>query len=243
MELNGKVALVTGGAKRIGRALALALAEQGCSVIIHYGHSAEAAQATVANIEARGVKAWSIPADLNDEAAVKTIIPSAWEAAGRLDILINNAAIFPQERFLAAESAIWDQNMMINLKAPFLLSQAFAQALPDGQPGKIINMLDSIALRPKNHHFSYTISKYGLAGLTQAMAHALAPRNIQVNGLALGTILPASGDEALFEKMAANIPARQTGSVAEVIRALLYLLEADYVVGEIIRIDGGKHLG
>ena len=134
--------------------------------------------------------------------------------------------------------------MMVNLKAPFLLSQAFAQALPKGQPGKIINLLDATAMRPQNHHFSYTISKVGLAGLTKAMAHALAERNIQVNGIALGAILPnVNDDPVLFDRLASRIPARRTGSPQDVVKAMLYLIQSgDYITGEIIHIDGGKHL-
>jgi glucose 1-dehydrogenase len=244
MELGSKVALITGSAKRVGKALALALARQGCHIVVHYGHSAEAAQETAAKIESLGVKAWAISADLSDEAAVRLLIPFALEQAGRLDILINSASIFPPEDFLAADSATWDHNMRVNLKAPFLLSQAFARALPQGQPGKIINLLDASAMRPQNHHFSYTVSKYGLQGLTQAMAHALAARNIQVNGIALGAILPNVNDNpAAFEKLAQKIPARRTGSPGDVVTAMLYLLkDADFVTGEIIRVDGGRHL-
>lgn len=245
MELNNKVALITGSAKRVGKALALALAREGCHIMVHYGHSVKAAQETVAQIGALDVTAWAISADLNDEAAVSSLIPFVLEQAGRLDILINSASIFPPEDFPEADSATWDRNMMINLKAPFLLSQAFARALPEDRPGKIINLLDVMAMRPQNHHFSYTVSKYGLEGLTQAMAYGLAARNIQVNGIALGAILPNVNDTPdQFEKLAQRIPARRTGSPEDVIKAMLYLLkDADFVTGEIIRVDGGRHLG
>ncbi len=244
MNLKHKVALITGGAKRVGKALAIALAQQGCNVVIHYGRSAEAAQQTITELNTAGAKAWLISADLGDEAAVETIIPFAVEQAGRLDILINSASIFPPEDFMSAASATWDRSMMVNLKAPFLLSQAFARTLPKDRPGKIINLLDASAMRPQNHHFSYTISKVGLEGLTMAMAHALAGRNIQVNGIVLGAILPnVNDDPALFERLAQHIPARRTGSPQEVVNAMLYLLQTgDYVTGEIIRVDGGKHL-
>jgi NAD(P)-dependent dehydrogenase (short-subunit alcohol dehydrogenase family) len=244
MDLKNKAALITGSAKRVGKVLALTLAEQGCHLVIHYGRSAEAAQQTVNEIKSLGVQAWSISADLNDEAAVGTIVPFALEQAGRLDVLVNSASIFPPEDFLTADSATWDRNMMINLKAPFLLSQAFARALPEGQPGKIINLLDAVAMRPQNHHFSYIISKVGLEGLTKAMAHALARQNIQVNGIALGAILPnVNDDPALFERLAKRIPVRHVGSPEDVVKAMLYLLQdADYVTGEIIRVDGGRHL-
>lgn len=244
MELNNKVALVTGSGKRVGKALALALADQGCHLIIHYGRSADEAQQTVIELKAAGVKAWSISADLNDEAAVKAVVPSAIKQAGRLDILINSASIFPPEAFINTDSATWDRNMMINLKAPFLLSQAFAQARAEGHQGKIINLLDASAMRPANHHFSYTISKVGLEGLTKATAHALAAHNVQVNGIALGAILPnVNDDPALFDHLAKRIPAGRTGSPQDVVDAMLYLLQAgDYVTGEIIRVDGGRHL-
>ena len=244
MELKQKTALVTGSAKRVGQAMALALAEQGCHIIIHYGRSADAAQKTVDAIKAKGVNAWAVSADLTNETAVHSLVPLALKQAGRLDILINSASVFPPEDFITADSAIWDRAMMVNLKAPFLLSQAFARALPEGQPGKIINLLDAVAMRPQNHHFSYTISKVGLEGLTQAMAYALAARNIQVNGIALGAIMPAvNGDPAEFERLAKRIPARRTGDPQDIVQAMLYLLQTgDYVTGEIIRVDGGRHL-
>ena len=244
MELKNKTALITGSAKRVGKAMALALAKQGCNIVIHYGRSKEEARQTMGQIEALGVNAWEISANLNNKDEVKTLIPFAFQNAGQLDILINNASIFPPEDFLTTDSETWDKNMMINLKVPFLLSQSFAQALPEGTPGKIINLLDATAMRPKNHHFSYTISKVGLEGLTKATAHALAERNIQVNGIALGAILPnVNDDPALFERLAAKIPARRTGSPQDVVNAMLYLLQSgDYVTGEIIRVDGGKHL-
>ena len=244
MDIRHKVALITGSAKRVGRALALALAEEGCHVVVHYGHSGEAARQTVADIRAHGVHAWAISADLGDEAAIGTLVPFALKEAGRLDILINNASLFPPEDFLSADPDTWERVMRVNLKAPFLLSQAFARALPADRPGKIINLLDAVALRPQNHHFAYTISKAALASLTQATAHALAGRNIQVNGIAPGAILPnVNDDPALFERLAARIPAGRTGSPQDVVNAMRYLLrDADYVTGEIVRLDGGRHL-
>ncbi len=244
MRLKNKIALITGSAQRVGKMLALALAQQGCHIVIHYGRSTEAAQETVTEIKALGVDAWALSANLEDEPAVTGLIPTALEQAGRLDILINSAAIFPPEDFLSADSATWDKSMMINLKTPFLLSQAFARALPKTRPGKIINLLDTIARRPQNHHFSYTISKVGLEGLTKAIAYALAEQNIQVNALALGAILPNINDDpALFDRLAQRTPARRTGSPQDVVEAMLYLLRAgDYVTGEIIRVDGGRHL-
>lgn len=245
MRLTNKVALITGSAKRVGKALALGLAEQGCHIVVHYGSSVEAAEETAAEIKAMAVEAWAIQADLADEEAVRDLIPAILERAGRLDILVNNASVFSPEYFLTADSTNWDQTMMVNLKAPFLLSQAFANQLPLDRQGKIINLLDSDSMRPKNHHFAYTISKVGLEGLTKATAQALAERNIQVNGIALGAILPSSDDEnsGVFDRLVKKIPARRPGDLQEVVDALLYLVQkADYVTGEIIRVDGGWHL-
>jgi NAD(P)-dependent dehydrogenase (short-subunit alcohol dehydrogenase family) len=245
MNLTNKVALITGSAKRVGKALALGLAEQGCHIVVHYGGSVEAAEDTAAEIKAVAVEAWAIQADLADEAAVRDLIPAILDRAGRLDILVNNASVFSPEYFLTADSTNWDQTMMVNLKTPFLLSQAFANQLPSDRQGKIINLLDSDSMRPKNHHFTYTISKVGLEGLTKIAAQALAERNIQVNGIALGAILPSSDDEnsGVFDRLVKKIPARRPGDLQEVVDALIYLVQkADYVTGEIIRVDGGWHL-
>lgn len=244
MELANKVALITGSAKRVGQALALGLARHGCHIIVHFGESRTEAEQTATDIRALGVEAWTVSANLANEADVKTLVPFALKNGGRLDILVNNASIFPPEDFLSASPESWDRNHTVNLKAPFLLSQDFARALPADRRGKIINLLDATAMRPKNHHFSYTVSKYGLEGLTKATAHALAGRDIQVNGIALGAILPSVNDErAMFERMAANIPAKRTGEPQDVVNTLLYLVQAaDFVTGEVIRVDGGKHL-
>lgn len=245
MKLTGKVALITGSAKRVGKALALELAKEGCHIVVHYGRSAEAAENTIAELKALGVNAWAFSANLANEEAVKAMVPIALEKAGQLDILINSASVFPEATFASEASANWDKTMMINLKAPFLLSQAFANQLPAGNQGKIINLLDAAALRPQNHHFAYTISKYGLDGLTKATAQAVAGQNIQVNAIALGAILPNSNDDdpGAFEQLAAKNPSNRTGDPKAVSNALVYLLKkADYVTGETIRVDGGQHL-
>lgn len=245
MKLRGKVALITGSAVRVGRELAMRLSSEGCNVVVHYGRSAIAAADTVAELESNGVKAWAVCTDLSDETAVKQLIPEAVALTGQIDILINNASVFPAESFADADSANWDDTMMINLKTPFLLSQAFASQVPAGSQGKIINLLDASAMRPRDHHFAYTISKCGLEGLTKTVAHALAPRNIQVNGIALGAILPNSNDAdpSAFEAMAASNPSGRNGDPKAVSNAMLYLLKhADYVTGEIIRVNGGQHL-
>jgi len=244
MQLRGKTALITGSATRVGKALALRAAQAGCNLVIHYGASADAAQQTVTEISQLGVSCCSISADLSDSEQVTTLIPRAADVAGTIDILINSASVFPAEQFLDASIDNWQQCMSINLHAPHLLSQAFARQLPEHRHGKILNLLDASSLRPQNHHFSYTISKYALQGHTLACAHALAARNIQVNGIALGAILPNSNDNdpQAFNRLAARNPSQRNGSPDDVCDAMMYLLQSDYVTGEIIRIDGGQHL-
>jgi NAD(P)-dependent dehydrogenase (short-subunit alcohol dehydrogenase family) len=244
MELINKVALITGSAKRIGKAMALCLAREGCHIVVHHNHSAGLARQTAVELGDIGVKAWTITADLNSPQQAQSLIPTVLDQAGRLDILINNAAIFPAENFQNTTAESWDRNMAVNLKAPFLLSQSFAQHLPAERPGKIINMLDATAMRPRNHHFAYTISKYALQGLTKATAHALGNQNVQVNGIALGAILPDTpADVELFQKMTKKIPAGTTGALHDVTLALRYLIrDGDYITGEVITIDGGRHL-
>ncbi len=243
MQLKGKIALVTGAAKRVGKALALALAAQGVHIIVHYGRSEAEARQTAAEIEALGVRAWLHSADLGDEAQMLGVVPAALSLAGGLDILVNSASIFPPERFDEVTPQSWERNMRINLKAPFFLSQAFAQSLNEGQAGTIINLIDAVAMRPQTHHFSYAISKRGLEALTENMALALAPHHIRVNAIALGAILPAVNDNPdKFTRMAAGIPLRHTGNPQQVVDAMLYLLRADFVTGEVIRVDGGRHL-
>ena len=245
MNLHGKTALITGSAVRVGRALALRIAEAGCNVVVHYGASKDAALETVAQITALGVNAQALSADLGDIQQVGSIIGQAQSLSGSLDVLINNASIFPVESFEGATADSWDGCMDVNLKAPFLLSQGFAAQIQQGQQGKIVNILDASSLRPQDHHFSYTVSKYALDGLTRAVAHSLAGRNIQVNGVALGAILPNSNDHdpEAFEQLAGHNPSLRNGHPGDVCNAMMYLLQhADYVTGETIRVDGGQHL-
>lgn len=244
MELRGTTAIITGGALRVGRAFGLALARCGVNILVHYNRSRGPAAETAQAIEAHGVRAVTHRADLSQDAQIETIVPAALEAFGRVDILINNASVFEPGDFATTTAAEWDRNLQINLKAPFLLSQAFAAALPEGRPGKIINMVDWRALRPGADHFAYTISKAGLVALTRSLAVALAPRDIQVNALALGAILPPAGaTQEYLDRLTAQIPARRFGGPQDVVNALLYLLEGgDYVTGEVLLIDGGRHL-
>ncbi len=244
MELKGKVALVTGGAIRVGRALALALAEAGCHLFIHYGRSALPARETQADAGQFGVEAHIYSADLADAAETQRIVPAAIDRYGRVDILVNNAAIFPEEdTFRASDLGAWDRLFAINLRAPFLLSQAFAAQIPAGEQGKIINVLDARLRQPVPDHFVYRLTKAGLWTMTEMLAHELAP-HISVNAVALGAILPPPGaNSGYLEDLAqAQIPLKRAGSPQIVAQNVLHLLRQDFLTGVIIPIDGGQFL-
>ena len=240
MSLAGKHILITGAARRIGKALTLGVARAGGIVSIHYGQSVLEGQELLEEIHALGQGARLIQGDLNDLSKVSDIVRKASEP-GPLYALVNNAAIFEPVTLENTDLQSWQHHLNVNLTAPFLLSQAFARQIPPGQPGRIVNILDWRALRPGADHLPYTISKAGLAALTQSLAVALAP-NISVNGIALGAILPPSdGGEPI--KAIQNVPAQRWSSPDEVVELLLFLLDGPaYITGEIIHIDGGRHV-
>jgi NAD(P)-dependent dehydrogenase (short-subunit alcohol dehydrogenase family) len=235
--LDGKTVLVTGGARRVGRMLALACGGAGADVIIHHGHSEEEAEETKKEIESFGHRAWVLASDLSHPESVSSLIEIA-NGISPLYALVNSAAIF--ENLSLEESTLddWQRHMDLNLTAPFLLSQAFGKHIKEG---RIVNILDWRALRPAADHFPYTISKAALAALTRSLAVALAPR-IQVNGLALGAILPPS-DRPASDAIIKDVPAKRWVEPGELEQALVFLLSApDYITGEIIHVDGGRHL-
>jgi NAD(P)-dependent dehydrogenase (short-subunit alcohol dehydrogenase family) len=240
MSLSGKTVLITGAALRIGRSLALAVARAGGDVILHFGKSQMEAESARAEIEAIGRRAFILQADLADAAQVAGLISRALQYAP-LYALVNNASVFEQLNWENTSLEQWNRTMMINLTTPFLLSQAFARSLEPSGNGRIINMLDWRALRPGTGSMAYTISKSALAAMTRSLAIALAPRII-VNGLALGAILPPS-DGAPAKVNLEQIPARRWANLEEVGQALIFLLDGpDYITGEIIHVDGGRHL-
>ncbi|MBI1854334.1 MAG: SDR family oxidoreductase [Chloroflexi bacterium] len=240
LSLPGKTILVTGAARRIGRALALACARAGANIIIHYNESEEEAAELQKEIESLDRRAWMIQADLGKPASIEKLISQAIKA-GPIYGLVNNAAIFASLTMQDATLADWERHLAVNLTAPFLLSQAFAKQVPANESGRIVNLLDWRALRPGADHFPYTVSKSALAAMTRSLAIALAP-NITVNGLALGAILPPS-DKPVNEKILKDIPAKRWGGPKEIADALIFLLAGSaYITGEIIQIDGGRHL-
>jgi NAD(P)-dependent dehydrogenase (short-subunit alcohol dehydrogenase family) len=240
LPLLDKTILITGSARRVGRIFALGCAQAGADVIIHHGHSPEEAEETRDEIESMGRRAWVLASDLSKPAEASETISRANDFSP-LYALVNSAAIF--EPLSLAETSLddWELHLTINLTAPFLLSQAFAKQLPTDKEGRIVNILDWRALRPRADHFPYTVSKSALAAMTKSLAAALAPR-ITVNGLALGAVLPPSDGEA-GPDVIENVPLGRWSEVEEVQQALVFLLAGPaYVTGEIVHVDGGRHL-
>ena len=240
MELIDRNILITGGARRIGRSLALAAARQGANPIIHHNQSSEEAASLQMEIQALGRQAKVVQCDFSVLADVQDFSKEIF-SSGRVDAVVNNASIFSDLDWETCTADQWNDHQQINLLAPFLLSQSFAKNLPAGKKGRIINILDWRALRPGPDHLPYTISKAGLAALTKSLAISLAPRII-VNGLALGAILPPS-DGGEVEDLVSSLPIPRWADISEVEAALIFLLSGpDYITGEIIHVDGGRHL-
>lgn len=235
-------ALVTGAARRIGRTLALALAADGWAVAVHYRGSAEAAAAVVGEIAAGGGRAVALQADLAREDEAKALIPAAVAALGPLGLLVNNAGHFERDTVQSASRASWDAHIEPNLRAPLVLSQAFARQRPATAKGLIVNLLDQRVLKPGPTFISYGVAKAGLWALTQALALALAP-DIRVNGIGPGYMLPDAGQsEADFRKWVERQPLRNGGTPAEAVAALRFIIGAPSMTGQIIALDGGQHL-
>lgn len=241
VPLKGKTVLITGSARRIGAALARACARAGANIVVHCHHSEQEAIEIQAEIESLERRAWVLTADLGKPDEAARLMDRSLERAGRIDALVNNAAIFEPLSMQETDLRQWERHMAINLTAPFVLSQAFAKQVTPDAHGRVVNLVDWRALRPGADHFPYTISKAALASMTKAMAAALAP-NISVNALALGAILPPT-DAGASPDILKTIPAGRWGELHEVEAALLFLLAGPaYITGEIIHVDGGRHL-
>jgi len=242
LDLNGAVAVVTGGAVRLGRALALTLAAHGARLAIHYNSSASAADAVVREVEHMGGKAIAVRADLSQAREAPNVIREAVAHFDRVDILVNSAAIFRAGDWNDTTEESWDRHFAVNLKSPFFLSQAFAAHVGGSRRGHIVNIADWRGAHPGADHIAYTLSKAGLIAMTKSLALALAPA-IQVNAIAPGLILPPPGeDRAYLATLAATIPARRIGSPDEVGKALVFLLQSDFITGDVVYVTGGQHL-
>ncbi len=236
------VALVTGAAKRIGRAIALDLASDGWDVAIHYNSSEADARSAVEAIEKLGRRAVALKADLQREADTAPLVGRAAEALGPLRLLVNNASTFENDGWNTATRASWDFHVETNLRAPFVLTQAFARQLPEGSDGNVINMLDERVWNLTPAFVSYTVSKVGLWGLTQTLALALAPR-IRVNGIGPGPALAnVRQTPEHFAEQCASMPLGRGTSPEEICRTVRFILAAPAMTGQMIALDGGQHL-
>jgi len=238
-SLKGKTALITGAAKRIGRATALALADEGAHVIVHYGRSANEAEDLHRELEGRAVKAWTLAADLAKPEESERLIGRAIDAAGSLDILINNASVFTPRKLEAIRFEELTADLCVNAWAPFALSREFARRIGRG---KIVNLLDTRIKGYDWWHVGYILSKQMLAVLTRMMALAYAP-HITVNAVAPGLILPPPGkDPSYLERLKETVPLKRYGDPQDVAQAILFLLKSDFITGQVIYVDGGRHL-
>ncbi len=237
-----RAALVTGGGRRLGRAIALTLAEAGFDIAIHCNASIDDALATQAEIQALGRRAVILRGDLAQEAEVVPLIPQATAELGPIGVLVNNASAFERDDWHDATRESWDKHIEPNLRAPFVLIQHFADALPKGAEGVVINMIDMRVWSITPHFVSYTVSKFGLWALTQSMALALAPR-IRVNGIGPGPALPNTRQTPeQFARQAASVPLRRGPVIEEIGRAVMAILTLPSMTGQMIALDGGQHL-
>ncbi len=254
MNLEGTVALVTGAAHRLGRALALGLAEAGCDVLVHYHRSAEAAEDTVKDIQALGRESVAVSADLGEREAIDGLFEALDAWLGRLDVLVNSAASFDRRPFEEIGVAEWDAVHAINLRAPFLVSQRAAVRMrtPDragargekGAAGLIINMADQAGVTAWKGFAHHGVSKAGLLHLTRVTARELAP-DVRVNSIVPGPILPPPGespDSVAWHQRGLRVPLERVGDPRDVARTAVFLAENDYVTGATIFVDGGEHL-
>ena len=235
-------ALITGAARRIGRALALKAQAAGYDVAVHTRHADPDADALTVSLKAVGGHAAVVTGDLSIDTELETLAQRAGAAVGPLTLLVNCASLFEDDRIQTLTAAGWDAHMRANFRAPVLLSQAFAAQLPEGRDGLIVNIIDQRVLRPTPQFFSYALSKAGLWDATRMMAQALAPR-IRVNGIGPGPTLASihqSADD--FAAEIAGLPLQRGSSPDEIAGALAYLIDAPTVTGQMIAVDGGQHL-
>jgi pteridine reductase len=240
MDIEGKVALVTGGAKRLGRHVALALAERGAELVIHYKDSEREAQEVLAAAKRMGGKPVAAQGDLTSPGDLARVVDTALAAFGRIEILVNSAAIFYRTPLPEVTPADWDRFMAVNLRAPFLLGQRVGLLMRERGQGKIINLADIGGMKVWAEYLPYSVAKAGLLALTRGLAKALAPA-VQVNAVALGTMLLPEGTSPAEEATALRrVPLGRLGTPEDVVRAVLYLLEADFVTGDVLVVDGGQ---
>ena len=241
MELVGRVALVTGAGRRVGRAIAIALGARGMRVAVHHHRSESGAAETVATIARAGGEAWAVGADLRERDAPETLVRQVTERLGGLDVLINSAAVMMRTPVGEVQSSEWDEMFALNLRAPFFCAQAVAPHMR-ARGGAIVNIADLAGLETWPGYIPHGIAKAGIIHMTRALARVLAP-HIRVNAVAPGTVLlPDDWPAQAAERLARTTPLGRNGSPDDVSRAVLYLLDADYVTGDLLIVDGGRHV-
>lgn len=235
--------LITGAAHRIGRAIAFDLTAHGYGVAVHYYNSAEQAGQLVNAIHDVGGRAVAVKADLGDENQVKTIIPAAQEVLGPLTVLVNNASVFENDTAQSTTRESWDTHLNVNLRAPFVLSQMFADQVPGGLEGNIINILDQRVWNLTPFFMSYTLSKSALWTMTQTLALAFAP-NVRVNGIGPGpTLKNERQSEEDFARQWSETPLNRRVMPDEIADAVRFIIHAPSMTGQMIALDSGQHLG
>lgn len=238
-KLRGKTALVTGAAKRVGLRIALALAAEGVNVIIHYRSSADGAQEAVKEVEKLGARGWTVQADFEKAEGYEGLIGRCLGMTGGLDILVNNASIFPMSTLKEITFEGLAKNIRVNAWAPFSLIKEFA--LKAGR-GKIVNLIDARISGFDWNHAEYILSKHLFFEITRMAAVEFAP-DIQINGINPGLILPPPGkDERYLERLVTTVPLKRHGTPEDIADAAVYLLESDFLTGTVIDVDGGRHL-
>jgi len=241
VELDGRVALVTGAGTRVGRVIALALGRAGMRVGVHYSTSEKGARQTADEIVAGGSQARTLPGDLTDPATGPRLIEHTHKVFGGLDVLINSAAVMLRTPVGEVLVEDWDAMFALNLRAPFFLSQAAARVM-EKHGGAIVNIADLAAFETWRGYVPHAITKAGVVQMTRSLAHALAPK-IRVNAVAPGPVLlPEGWTQEQADKLISTTPLGRLGSPEDVAQAVLYLLNADYVTGETIIVDGGRHV-
>jgi NAD(P)-dependent dehydrogenase (short-subunit alcohol dehydrogenase family) len=236
------IALVTGGAKRIGRSIVERLVREGYAVAVHCRRSSDAAEQLAAQIRSAGGRAAVVQADLADAAAVERLVDAAVQALGPLTLLVNNASEFEPDKVETLSQERWDRHFAVNLRAPAFLARDFARQLPADREGCIVNIVDQRVWKPTPQFFSYTLTKAALFTATQTMAQALAPR-IRVNAIGPGPTLSneRQGDED-FAKQSGAVLLGHGGTPDEIADAVVFLARARSVTGQMIAVDGGQHL-
>lgn len=240
-SLRGRVALVTGAGKRLGRAIALHLAEEGADVVIHYRSSQAEAEAVVEQIEKLGCRAVALQANLTSVSEIKRLFDNTSKRFGRLDVLVNSAANFLHTKFETTTEETWDASLNANLKAPFFCSQAAAPFLKESGRGVIINFSDVGGLLAWPGYIPHCVSKAGIVMLTRCLAKALAPE-IRVNAIAPGTITMPGDPPEMEADFIKRAPLHRSGKPADVAAAVSFLIHAEFMTGQVLVLDGGRTL-